>query len=58
MVRPKEQDFWPKINILKEKHYILRILSAPVRQKFDMILKDKLVQKLILKKGFLQKTVY
>jgi hypothetical protein len=33
MVGPKEQDFWPKINILKGKHCILRKRGAPVHQK-------------------------
>ena len=32
MVGPKKQDFWPKINILKAIHCILRIQGAPVRQ--------------------------
>ena len=33
MVGPNKQDFWPKINILKENHCILRIRGAPVHQK-------------------------
>ena len=33
MVGPKKQDFWPKINVLKGNHCILRIRGAPVRQK-------------------------
>ena len=33
MVGPKKQDFWPKINILKGNHCILRIRGAPVRHK-------------------------
>ena len=41
MVGPKKQDFWPKINILKGKHFILRIRGAPVHQKLGMILEDK-----------------
>ena len=52
MVGPKKQDFWPKINILKGNHYILRILGAPVRQKLGMILENKL--KLEKKCFFLQ----
>ena len=35
---PKKQDFWPKINIVKGNHCILRIQGAPVRQKLGMIL--------------------
>ena len=58
MVGPKKQDFWPKINILKRNHCILRIRGAPVRQKLGMILENKVVQKLKLeKKCFLQKMV-
>ena len=33
MVDPKKQDFWPKINILKGHHCILKIRGAPLRQK-------------------------
>ena len=51
MVGPKEQDFWPKINILKRNHCILRIRRAPVGQKLDMILENKVVQKLELEKN-------
>ena len=40
MVRPKKQEFGPKINILKLNHCVLRILGAPVRQKLGMILED------------------
>ena len=43
---PKKQDFWPKINVLKGNHCILRIWGAPVRQKLGMILENKVVQKL------------
>ena len=46
MVGPKKQNFWPKINILKGNHCILRIQGAPVRQKLGMILENKVVQKL------------
>ena len=44
-VGPKKQDFWPKINILKGNHCILRIQGAPVRQKLGMILENIVVQK-------------
>ena len=47
---PKEQDFWPKINLLKGNHCILRIQGAPVRQKLGMILENKVVQKCFLQK--------
>ena len=59
MVGPKKQHFWPKINILKGKHCILRIRVAPLRQKLGMILENKVVQKLKLGKNIiLQKIVY
>ena len=51
MVGPKKQDFWPEINILKGNHCILRIRGGPVRQKLDMILEKKVVQKLKLEKN-------
>ena len=51
MTGPKKQDFWPKINILKGNHCILRIQGALVRQKLDMILENKVVQKLKLEKN-------
>ena len=57
MVGPKKQDFWPKINIFKGNHCILRIQGAPVRQKLGMILENKVVQKLELEIFFLQKIV-
>ena len=58
MAGPKKHDFWPKINILKENHCILRIRQAPVSQKLGMILGNKVVQKLKLEKNvFLQKKV-
>ena len=50
MVDPNKQEFWPKINILKGNHCILRIWGAPVRQTLGMILGNKLVQKLELEK--------
>ena len=43
MVGPKKQDFWPKINILKGNHFILRIRGAPVRQKLSMLLENKVI---------------
>ena len=56
MVGSKKQDFWPKINLLKGKHCIVRIWGAPVLQKLGMILKNKVVQKLkIEEKCLLQK---
>ena len=55
MVGPKQQDFWPKINILKGNHCILRVRGAPVRQKLGMILENKVVQKLKLEKMFFTK---
>ena len=51
MVGPKNQDFWPKNNILKGNHCILRIRGAPVRQKLGMILGNKVVQNLKLEKN-------
>ena len=50
MVGTTKQDFWPKINILKGNHFILRIRGVPVRQKLSMILENKVVQKLKLEK--------
>ena len=55
MVGPKKQDFWPKVNMLKGNHCILRIRGAPVRQKLGMILENKVVQKLKLEKMFFTK---
>ena len=58
MKGPKNQDFWPKINIFKGNHCILRLQGAPVRQKLGMILENKVVQKLKLEKiCFLQEMV-
>ena len=55
MVGLKKQDFWPKINILKRNHCILRIRGAPVRHKLDVVLENKVVEKLKLEKNvFLQ----
>ena len=55
MVGPKKQDFWPKINILKGNHCILRIQEAPVRQKLPQILENIVVQKLKLEKNVFYK---
>ena len=55
MVGPKKQDFWPKINILKGNHCTLRIRGAPVHQKLDMILENKVVKKLKLEKNVFTK---
>ena len=46
MVGPKKQGFWPKINILDGNHCILRIREAHVSKKLDMILENKVFQKL------------
>ena len=54
MVGPKKQDFWPKNNILKGNHCILRI-QVPVCQKLGMILENKVVQKLKLEKNVFYK---
>jgi len=53
----KKKDFWPKINILKGNHCILRIQGVPVGQKSGMILEKKVVQKLKLEKNVLQKMI-
>ena len=53
MVGPKKQDFWPKINVLKGNHCILRIRGAPVLQKLGMLIGNKVLQKCF----FLQKMV-
>ena len=54
---PKKQDFWPKTNILKGNHCILRIRGVTVCQKLGISLENKVVQKLKLEKNgfFLQK---
>ena len=59
MVGPKTEDFWPKINIMKENHCFLRIWGAPVHQKLGMILENNVVQLLNLEKKMfvLQKMV-
>ena len=51
MVGPKRQEFWTKINILKGNHCILTIQEAQVRRKSNMILENKVVQKLKLEKN-------
>ena len=55
MVCPKMQAFYPRIDMLKGNRFILRIRGAPVRQKLDMILENKLVQKLKLVKNVFYK---
>ena len=50
MMGLKKQDFWPKINIPKGNHCILRIRGAPVPQKLGMVLENKVVQKLKFEK--------
>ena len=55
MVGPKKQDIWPKIYVLKGNHCILGIRGAPAHKKLGMILENKVVQKLKLKKMFLTK---
>ena len=50
MVGPKKQDFWPKIDILKGNHCILRIRKVPVCQKLGIILENKVIKKLMLSK--------
>ena len=43
MVGPKKQNFWPKINILKVSHCILKIWGATVGQKLVIILENKVI---------------
>ena len=50
MVGPKNQDFWPKNNILKGNHCILRIRGVQVE--------NKVVQKLKLEKNVFYKKWY
>ena len=57
MVGPKKRDYRPKINILKGNLCILRIQEALVRQKLDMILGNKVAQKLKLEKNDFKKMV-
>jgi hypothetical protein len=49
MVGPKMQAFCPRIDMLKGNRCILRIPGAPA--KLDMILENKVVQKLKLEKN-------
>ena len=51
MLGPKKQEFWPKINMIKGNHCILRTQGSPVLQKLGMILEDKVFQKLKLEKN-------
>ena len=55
MLGPKMQAFCPRINMLKGNRCILRIRGAPVCQKSDMILKNKVVQKSKLEKNIFYK---
>ena len=55
MVDPKKQVLWPKVNILKGNYCILRIGGAPVHQKLEMILDNKVIQKLKLEVMFFYK---
>jgi hypothetical protein len=55
MVGPKKQDFWPKFNILKGNHCILRVWGATVIQKMVMVLENKVVQKLKSEKNVFYK---
>ena len=58
MVGPEKQDFWPKINISRGNHCILRTQGAAVRQKLGMILENKKDSKIeVRKKCFFQKMV-
>ena len=55
MVGPKMQAFSPRIDMLKGNRCILRIRGAPVRQILDIILENKVVQKLKLEKNVFYK---
>ena len=55
MVGPKMQAFYPRIDMLKGNRCIMRVRGAPVRQKFGMILENKVVKKLKLDKKFFSK---
>jgi hypothetical protein len=50
MVDPKKEDFWRRINKLKEKKK-----KITVRQKLGMILENKVIQKLKLEHIFFTK---
>ena len=43
--KDKKQGLWPKINMLKGNHCILRIQGVQVRQKLGIILENKVVRK-------------
>ena len=59
MVGPKKQDFWLNINILKGNHCILIMRGVSIHQKLGMILENKVVQKVeVRKKVFSTKIVY
>ena len=58
MVGATKQELWPKINILKGNHCILRIGGAPVHQKLGMISENKVVQKLKLEKKWSPKLTF
>ena len=45
---PIKQDFGPKINVVKGNHETFGIHLMTLRQKLDMLLKNKVVQKLML----------
>ena len=51
----KARFFWPKINILKGNHCILRIQGVPVCQKLSMISESKVVQNLKVEKNVFTK---
>ena len=51
MVGPKKQDFWPKINVLKGNHCILKIRGAPVHQKLGSEIEVRKI--FFTKNGFL-----
>ena len=55
MVGCKKQIFWPKINILKGNHCILRLQGAPVHQKLGMILENQVVEVEVRKNVFYKK---
>ena len=58
MVGPKKQDFWPKINVLKGNHCILRIRGAPVLQKLGMLIGNKVLQKCFFYKKWSPKLIF
>ena len=50
MVGPRKPDFWPKINILKGNHCMLRIREGPVRQKIGHDFRIEVGKKCLLQK--------